>query len=40
LKPNYANAFRNRGVARKAMGDNTGAEADLARERELLGTPR
>src|SRR5581483_4022016 len=33
LMPDYGNAYRNRAATRKAMGDATGAAADLAKAR-------
>jgi tetratricopeptide (TPR) repeat protein len=35
LNPKYANAYRNRGAARKAAGDTQGAAADLERAKQL-----
>ena len=35
LNPKYANAYRNRGAARKAAGDAQGAAADLERAKRL-----
>jgi len=35
LNPKYANAYRNRGAARKAAGDVNGAAADLERAKQL-----
>jgi tetratricopeptide (TPR) repeat protein len=35
LNPKYANAYRNRGAARKAAGDAPGAAADLERAKQL-----
>ena len=37
LDPKYANAYRNRGAARKLIGDEQGAAADLAMEQQLMG---
>jgi Tfp pilus assembly protein PilF len=33
LDPNYVNAYKNRAVAKKALGDGAGAAADLARSK-------
>ena len=35
LNPNYANAYRNRSVAKRAMGDIAGAREDHRRASEL-----
>jgi tetratricopeptide (TPR) repeat protein len=35
LNPAYENAYLNRGAARKAAGDKAGADADLAKAREI-----
>ena len=35
LKPDYANAFQNRSVARRLTGDTAGAEADQQRFLQL-----
>ncbi|MBK7926082.1 MAG: tetratricopeptide repeat protein [Bryobacterales bacterium] len=37
LDPRYANAYRNRGAARKLIGDEQGSAADMAMEQQLLG---
>ena len=37
LNPNYGNAYINRSAARRASGDNAGAEADLAKARQVVG---
>jgi Flp pilus assembly protein TadD len=36
LNPKYANAYVNRSAARAAMGDKAGADADMAKGRELM----
>jgi tetratricopeptide (TPR) repeat protein len=36
LNPYYANAYQNRSVARRALGDKAGADADSAKAKELL----
>jgi tetratricopeptide (TPR) repeat protein len=36
IDPQYANAYRNRGAARKLIGDVEGSAADMAKEQELL----
>jgi tetratricopeptide (TPR) repeat protein len=36
LNPLYGNAYTNRSVAKRAAGDNTGADADQAKARSLL----
>ena len=36
LNPAYANAYTNRGSAKRAAGDKAGADADQAKGRELL----
>ena len=35
LNPAYGNAYLNRGAARKAAGDKTGGDADMAKAREI-----
>ena len=35
LNPRYANAYANRSAAKKAAGDKSGADGDLAKAREL-----
>ena len=35
LNPKYANAYRNRGAARRASGDAQGSADDLMRAKEL-----
>ena len=35
LNPAYANAYLNRGAAKKALDDKAGSDADLAKAREL-----
>jgi len=35
LNPGYLNAYQNRSIARKAMGNSAGSAADSARVREL-----
>jgi len=35
LSPKYANAYQNRGAARKAMGEAAAAAADLERAKQL-----
>ena len=35
LNPNYGNAYRNRAVVRKAVGDAAGAAADVKRSERL-----
>ncbi|MGA7234754.1 MAG: tetratricopeptide repeat protein, partial [Bryobacteraceae bacterium] len=35
LNPRYANAYTNRGAAKKAAGDKAGADADMAKARDL-----
>jgi tetratricopeptide (TPR) repeat protein len=39
LNPYYANAYQNRSAARRALGDKSGADADLAKAKELLTPP-
>ncbi len=38
LNPVYGNAYTNRSAARRAAGDKTGGDADLAKARDLLKT--
>jgi len=35
IDPTYANAYRNRGAARKQIGDPSGANEDLSRATEI-----
>ena len=37
LNSSYTNAYTNRAAARRAAGDKAGADADMAKVRELLG---
>ena len=37
LDAGYANAYRNRGAARKLIGDEQGSAADMAMEQQILG---
>ena len=39
LNPLYANAYTNRSAARRASGDKVGADADMAKSRDLLKAP-
>ena len=39
LNPVYANAYTNRSSAKRAAGDNAGADADQAKAREFLKLP-
>jgi tetratricopeptide (TPR) repeat protein len=39
LNPAYGNAYTNRSAARRGLGDKTGADADLAKARDLLKPP-
>jgi hypothetical protein len=40
LNPEYLNATHNRAAARRAAGDNAGADADRRREAELTKNQR
>jgi hypothetical protein len=35
LDPKYANAYYNRGLAKRAKGDSTGGDADVAMAKQL-----
>jgi Flp pilus assembly protein TadD len=40
LDPKYANAYLNRGTAKRAAGDKTGGDADMAKARELTAAKK
>ncbi len=40
LNAYYANAYQNRSAARRALGDKAGADADVAKAKELLTPPK
>jgi len=40
LNPSYSNAYMNRSNARRVVGDKAGADADMAKYRELVATQK